>query len=144
MGLLDCVLNRSSDDEGGRPLKPNDEQRTDVLNFPVYEVTLHYRNGDTETFECYGRYGSDENRITYNVEPEGRGKLWKGDGEAGYSFDRRAVNYEVLNREPIEEKVGTEAWELSWTVTHEWERDGYGTTYSWEPKATDITLEPSN
>lgn len=142
MSLVDRLLGWDSDGES-RPPRPDDETRQRTYEFDLYEVTVAYRNGDTETFEAYGRYSTDSNHITYNVEPTGRSN-YHDKGDAHYSFERRTINYRVLDREPESEVVGTETWELSWTVTYEEETHFTGEFARWCPEATDVSIELEN
>lgn len=139
MSLLDRLLGRDTDEEVPPP-KPPDEQRQRDLEFDVYEVTVEYRNGETETFESFGRYHTDDHTIRYNVEPYPVAYNRYGEADARHGFARRTVNYAVLAREPIERHVRTETWRLSWTVTHT-ERPSWSDKPRWKPEATDLSIE---
>lgn len=140
MGILSRLtsLRGSQDDE--RPPKPEDEQREEKIERDVYRVTVEYRNGDTETFDTYGRYNTGSHKITYNVELQPKTKNYSDPGDAAYTYDRRRIHWGVLARDPVEERVGTETWRLTWIVTYQ-EKTKFGEFVRWEPHAENPELE---
>lgn len=118
MGLLQRLLGNTDDsDDGGRPPKPDVEEGEKRFERTRYEATVEYRNGDVETFECYGIYSRGDAVVKFNTDPYAKASLYKG--EATYDYDRRKINYETLAREPELTEVATDTFVL--TFTREWE-----------------------
>ena len=107
----------TSDDE--RPPKPEPHDERGEIEKTRYEATIEYRNGDTETFECYGIYSKDGDRVTFNTGPYAK-RSWNGG--VTYSFNRRSIHYETLAREPVLDEIATDTFVLTWTVDYEWKR----------------------
>lgn len=131
----------TGDGDGGDediPERPPDEQTHREREFEVYEVTVEYRNGDTETFESYGRYSEGPDEYVWNTGLKPRRSL--GTGKAYYTYDRRSIPTELLAREPVFEEIRTETWRLSWTTTYE--KDTYfdGSFKKWSETPVDLEL----
>jgi hypothetical protein len=147
MGLLDWFRSNGGNDGNDRPARPegHGERAEKTLERTKYEAVIEYRNGKTESFECYGIYSRGENLVKFNTDPYGRQDLSR---EASYSYDRRTENYEVLACEPVLGEIGTDRFVIEYTVEYDWKRprmplpsDGK----EWVETHTDIelTVEPA-
>lgn len=143
MGLRELLFGTSgSDEDSGRPPKPDVEQDTKRLERTRYEATVEYRNGDVETFECYGIYSRGDTVVKFNTDPYGKAS-WYGDNEAGHSYRRRKINYETLAREPELEELATDTFLLSFTREWEWSTGGaayHRASYDWHETHEDVEL----
>lgn len=130
----------NSDDEE-RPPEPDSYHDTTEKERPRYEATIEYRNGDVETFDCYGIYRRNDAGVTFNTDPyASRGYS----GGVTHSFDRRSENYEVLAREPELEEVATDRFVISYRVEWEWETPGVAlpsTDKEWCKTHYNVTLD---
>lgn len=144
MGLLSRILGTGDVDTGNeRPPKPDVEAGQKAVTRTRYEATVEYRNGDVETFECYGIYSRGEDRVKFNTNPYGKRCLY--DKTAEHSYGRRKINYETLAREPELTELGTDTFILTFTRNWDWSTgpgyDGRNTSYDWHEKHEDIELE---
>lgn len=114
-----------STDQSSRPPKPESEERTQTKERDVYKYIVEYRNGDTETFEAYGRTTGGE-QITFPTAVGWDVSRLTGGNSIHESYPRkRHEHYETLNREPISEHLRTETYELEYTVDYEYTDHGW-------------------
>lgn len=127
-------------DTNERPEKPEPEDKSKSYDLTRYEATIEYRNGDTETFECYGVSNRGDHYITFHTGPYGHTTYNR---TVTNSFDRRSENYETLAREPILEELATDTFTLTWTEDYVWERprhSSYDSDEEWCAKPADVEL----
>lgn len=124
--------------EREKPDPPEDESLERQMSLDVYETTVEYRNGDTETFKNYGRSKTGKHVVTYKTEPTPHSV---GGMTPRMHYDTRSFNYEVLSREPEDELIAGETWELTWTKT--WKEDTWfdGTFKEWTEANEGVTAE---
>jgi len=133
MGLIARLAFWRDNSTGEMPPKPDTETGETKREFDVFETTIHYRNGDTETFKSYGIEGRGADLIEFSV-PEVHAS-----GKRLYTRTRREM-YEVLEREPTLKKVGTETWVNEWSK--DWrERERYRRQNEWVSTYTSDNLE---
>jgi hypothetical protein len=109
----------TTDDSQEKPPKPDAYEDSKTREITRFEATIEYRNGDTETFECYGVYSRGGDYIKFNTNPYGRTNF---KGKPSHGYNRRAEHYELLAREPELEEVATDRFTLSYRVAWEWKR----------------------
>lgn len=128
MSVLDVVLPWRSTGGEKRPPKPEEEAKSLTRELTENEVSIEYRNGDTETFKAFNVYSKDGNTITYNVSAYPRVSL---SGTTKIGYERRTISYEVLAREPVMEEVETRTYRLTWETEYEWECPQHGRPKIW-------------
>jgi len=102
-----------------RPPKPVEEGvETTTVEKDLYEVTLHYQNGDSETRECYG---TEQREFNFVLHTEFETELPKYDTSQRLKPVGELVNYTVLARDPIVEKVGTVEYEITVETELSWQ-----------------------
>jgi hypothetical protein len=116
MGLFDW-FGSTGDSSSDRPPKPDDDTGQKEVEATRYEATVHYRNGESESFECYGIYSRGDDVVKFNTNPYAKRnyKRW-----ATYSYDRRKINYETLAREPTLTKLAEDTFVIDYTITHKY------------------------
>lgn len=140
MGLLNSIFGSSDGDE--RPPKPDVESGERRVDVTRYEATVEYRNGDVETFECYGIYSRGETRVKFNTNPYAKRSIsyW----EPTYGYNRRTINYETLSREPELVELAEDTFVIAYTEDWEWSRgpgsSRIGAPKDWREKPTDMQL----
>lgn len=118
MKILNRLLGREKDDP--RPPKPDSETKSKRRECTVYEAEIEYRNGDTETFECYYKQ-SNGSVVEFAVS------VATGYGRYRPRFDHthRTEAYEVLDREPKITEKRAETWEMRYEIDHKWNHRGH-------------------
>lgn len=89
------------------------EERTITRDLDVEQVTVEYRNGDTETFESYGSNRSDHS-IAFRTEPKISHTWSQIRDYPTIDYNHRRISFETLNREPVAEWVATEKWRITY------------------------------
>lgn len=144
MGLLDW-LNGRGGDEQERPPKPDAEQVSKTKDVDVYDATVHYRNGDTETFETFGIKSEQDEYIKFNTAPIDL-RHWNGrygEPDVYLSYDDRREMWEVLSRQPVLEPLETRSYEITFTVDYHWKdrRSWQPEPSQWEPHIASASFE---
>ena len=109
----------SSDEEPEDPGPPEPSEGEREWTLTVYSATVEYRNGDTETFECYGKYTRGDT-VGFNVSLD----WYTYNDHVSRKYQRRTEHYEVLDREPELEELRDETWRVSWRT--EWSQNFRG------------------
>lgn len=109
----------SSDSEDDDPDPPTPNEGSEEWNLTVFEAAIEYRNGDTETFECYGAYQRGDT-VRFNLSLD----WYTRNDYVSRTYDRRTEHYEVLAREPQLEEVREETWHVEWRT--EWSQNYRG------------------
>jgi hypothetical protein len=133
-------FSQSDEQTDSRPPKPDDKTKVERKEFDVYEATVEYRNGDTETIRCYGKNKSGD-MVKFRTDVS-----WYETHTSGRHirtrYSRRAENYETLNREPKMELAGTEVYRIQYEVYHEWsDNDCLHKDMKWRERLKEDSLE---
>lgn len=103
---------KSEDSDNSRPPRPETETRTEERSRVVKEVTIHYRNGDTESIECYQHYQQEDYFEVVTV-PQFEPNYHHAHGD-------KQFHYETLAREPEIEGLRKETFKLTYKTTYHW------------------------
>lgn len=128
-----------ADSGSDRPPKPDVEEREEIKEWTVFEAIVHYRNGDTESFECYSKHSGDTT-VKFATDIDYYISGYRNAIRTNQTY--RKENYETLAREPTLEELRTEEYRLEYTVDYEWSNDGWShNPYKWRESYEDGSLE---
>lgn len=133
--------NDSDDSTDERPPKPDDESDGWSRELARYRATVEYRNGEVETFECYGVKERGEAQIVFFTDPTAGISI---EGRLRTDFAERSINYETLSREPETEEVATDRLVVTYDVEYEWtyprNRTGFDKTWVGRKKNVEVDV----
>lgn len=122
-----------SGDEPEDDTPPEPNSGSTERQFTVYEATITYRNGDTETFEAYGHPHKNNHRVRFRTDVS---YSLSGNSAAPYPRGNKRFNYETLGREPELKQIRTETWRVEWETT--WDERIRG---GWKERVNTDTIE---